>query len=417
MTPPHECGILLMQTGQYHSDCSAAAAADIQISWERRRQPWETPGLPSAFFRVSGKGGGHTQWNQSVVVRRRGRFVRKDKGGKVMRMSRRIRQVLAVRSQTLVIVTLVVAVVAAVSFSAVSADAIVYTSPTEFEGATTSLGDPVVIDFEDIDASPLNNTILGRPTFDGSYYADQGITFYSPNAVENDLYIAPGGLFWNESNSLSVYRFPFDPYLGGQYHNEDDLVVELDPPCAAVGFTLIDLGGGEDEYVQFIDWNGDLVAQVGFPDNFAPFRAFVGIVSADRPIALINIVEQADDGDDVNYDDFVLFPATIEISIDIKPGSYPNSINLGSKGVVPVAVLTTAEFDASTVDPATVQFADAYPLRWAMEDVDYEGDLDLIFHFKTLELNLDMDSTEATLTGETLSALLIQGTDTVNIVP
>jgi hypothetical protein len=103
--------------------------------------------------------------------------------------------------------------------------------------------------------------------------------------------------------------------------------------------------------------------------------------------------------------------------IDIKPGSDPNSINLGSKGVVPVAVLTTEGFDASSVDPATVLFAGAAPLRWAMEDVDYDGDLDLIFHFKTQELGLDMSSTEATLTGQTFDGIPIEGTDTVNIVP
>jgi hypothetical protein len=107
----------------------------------------------------------------------------------------------------------------------------------------------------------------------------------------------------------------------------------------------------------------------------------------------------------------------VEVAIDIKPGSDPNSINLESKGVVPVAVLTTDDFDASIVDPATVVFAGASPLRWAMEDVDGDGDLDLLFHFKGQELDLDEDSTEATLTGTTFDGLPIEGTDTVNIVP
>ena len=35
------------------------------------------------------------------------------------------------------------------------------------------------------------------------------------------------------------------------------------------------------------------------------------------------------------------------VTIDIKPGSFPNRINLRSKGVIPVAVLTTATFDAT----------------------------------------------------------------------
>ena len=127
----------------------------------------------------------------------------------------------------------------------------------------------------------------------------------------------------------------------------------------------------------------------------------------------------ASDGEDMGrlFDECDCAPPVVEVTIDIKPGSYPNSINLKSKGVVPVAVLTTDDFDASTVDPSTVLFAGASPLRWAWEDVDGDGDVDVLFHFKTQELNLDGDSTEATLTGETFDAVQIEGTDTVNIVP
>lgn len=110
-------------------------------------------------------------------------------------------------------------------------------------------------------------------------------------------------------------------------------------------------------------------------------------------------------------------PLAIPVLIDIKPGSYPNSINLKSKGVVPVAVLTTQDFDAVTVDAGTVEFAGAAPLRWTWEDVDDDGDVDLLLHFRTQELNLDENSTEATLTGETLTGDEIEGTDEVRIVP
>lgn len=120
-------------------------------------------------------------------------------------------------------------------------------------------------------------------------------------------------------------------------------------------------------------------------------------------------------------DGYATYPINqlIEIAVDIKPGSEPNSINLGSKGVVPVAVLTTddPEFDATTVDPETVKFADAVPKHWTSEDVDEDGDIDLLFHFKIQELNLTESSEDATLTGETFGGDKITGTDLVRIVP
>jgi hypothetical protein len=108
----------------------------------------------------------------------------------------------------------------------------------------------------------------------------------------------------------------------------------------------------------------------------------------------------------------------VPILIDIKPGGYPNSINLNSPGSVPVAILTTTDFDASTVNPTTVTFANAPPIRWEMKDVDHDGDTDMLLHFNTQDLNLDKNSREATLTGKTDDEMdIVVGTDSVNIVP
>jgi len=114
------------------------------------------------------------------------------------------------------------------------------------------------------------------------------------------------------------------------------------------------------------------------------------------------------------------------ISIDIKPGSDPNSINCGNaNGVIAVAILTTGTFDATTVDHRTVTFAGAgethvdkktgEPRRHA-EDVDGDGDIDLVFHFRLGDTSLTCASTEAALQGETFAGQPITGADYVRMV-
>jgi hypothetical protein len=130
------------------------------------------------------------------------------------------------------------------------------------------------------------------------------------------------------------------------------------------------------------------------------------VFELDRPVTLTGGVYF------FSHDAVVVAP----VVIDIKPGIYPNSINLKSKGVIPVAVLTASEFDASTVAPSTVVLAGASPVRWTKKDVDDDGDLDMLFHFKTEDLMLNENSTEAILIGSTQNGIPLKGTDTVNIV-
>ena len=111
----------------------------------------------------------------------------------------------------------------------------------------------------------------------------------------------------------------------------------------------------------------------------------------------------------------------LDIEIDIKPGSEPNSINPDSKGVIPVAILTTGDFDAASVNATTVLFGkegnEAAPVHDALEDVDGDGDIDMILHFKTQETGIGEGDTEAILTGQTLDSKNFKGTDAVRIVP
>jgi len=135
-------------------------------------------------------------------------------------------------------------------------------------------------------------------------------------------------------------------------------------------------------------------------------------------------------------------PTTTEIGIeiDIHPTSCPNPLNVGSGGVLPVAILGTADFDVTQVDPDTVKLEGVDPLRWALEDVatPYIGDpctsayacttdgpdgyLDMTFKFKQKEVAealggvSDGDVLCLTLTGNLWDGTPIEASDVVIIL-
>jgi len=129
--------------------------------------------------------------------------------------------------------------------------------------------------------------------------------------------------------------------------------------------------------------------------------------------------------------------AQVPVSVDIKPQSCPNPLNTNSKGVLPVAILGTADFDVTTVDPTTVLLEGVAPVDDSLEDVSTpvvvgypcecdtlgpDGYMDLTLKFKTQDIvgalgaMNDGDVIVLTLTGTTYAGTLIQGQDCVVII-
>ena len=117
----------------------------------------------------------------------------------------------------------------------------------------------------------------------------------------------------------------------------------------------------------------------------------------------------------------------VPVDIDIKPGSYPNSVNCKSGGGnVPVGIFSDGTFDARLVDPYTLKLegflvAEEHG-RVHAQDLDGDGDLDVVVHLDrenvceaTLGLPLKED-VSVDLTGETTDGLEFKGTDTIRVV-
>jgi hypothetical protein len=115
------------------------------------------------------------------------------------------------------------------------------------------------------------------------------------------------------------------------------------------------------------------------------------------------------------------FEPIFEVSIDIKPGSDPNSINACSRGLVSVAILATDTFSpANVIDPESCTLeGHGLAIRgktrylWSIEDVDGDGDDDLVLKFETENLELQEGPDELEVS---CNAGDFVGSDSVNVV-
>ena len=225
-------------------------------------------------------------------------------------------------------------------------------------------------------------------------------------------------------------RAGFDPDLGSEviefpgalYYTEDPIaddggteeasgqgikVLYVDTPTAGEYTLNVHGGEGQDYEITFLGFDQDAISQ-SFDDS--------------RTASAVNPPSYR-----ITYDPLPGSPFAVEFigQIDVKPGSDPNSINCNNKSaVITVALLTTETFDALSVDHETVSFESATELhvdkrtgepKRHEEDIDGDGDIDLVFHFLLEETTLTCESTDAVLEGHTFDGLRIRGSDTLRM--
>lgn len=230
------------------------------------------------------------------------------------------------------------------------------------------------------------------------------------------VFVRENGI-WAEQQKL----LPSD----GAQHEEFGYSVSIDGDSAIIGALFDDDSGffSGSAYV-FANENGVWSEQQKLTASDAQGAEYFGIsVSLDAGTVIVGAASDDDNG--FASGSAYLYNLAQEVVIDIKPGSSENTINLTSDGVVPVAILSSADFDASTLDIDTLLLAVAGVRTVGKQEkplchlslVNADDYYDLVCQFNTDELQLEPADTSAALEGQTLSGTAIRGEDTITIVP
>ena len=198
-----------------------------------------------------------------------------------------------------------------------------------------------------VNGGPAEQSFALETFGDGKFLGDKRVVLRLSNLMD----VAPG--FITQASALIIDNDPYDPYLlddfeRGAYLWQADDAVTLETPEIASGDPLAIPGQGP--YEQVLD--------------------------VSTPVVVDTVIA----------------------------GNLCNNGN----GVVPVAILTTDNFDATTVDHTTVRFgaaAETHSNKKGVtrhtEDFDGDGKIDLVFHFRVNETGYNCDTTETVLSGST----------------
>ena len=197
--------------------------------------------------------------------------------------------------------------------------------------------------------------------------------------------------------------------------------------------------------------------------NYAPIDAFGFSGAVETDVIRLSLIADAD-GDgyaypepdsrisshpaaDCNDNDPAVNPGMLEFPFDNKDNDcnpltldtegfvgvsiqFPPTVKLGTKSLLPLAILSTATFDATKVDPQSLTLEDAHialnrgkgtPLA-SFSDVNKDGRLDLVVHVITADMTVAASDTQVVLLGRTLPSpgqpsVSIRGVATIKVIP
>jgi hypothetical protein len=285
-------------------------------------------------------------------------------------------------------------------------------SPVVFDGSGSSDpdDDPLTFDWNFSDPSDL--TSGSGPTPSHTYVNDGvfevNLTVTDPAGATNVA--ATTVEITNVSPTVGPVTGPVEPVLVGTE--------------VTVGTDFTDPGPLDTHYGT-IDWGDGSVLAADLTETGGS-GSVSGIHTYTTPGAYTVQVSVADDDGGTGAS---ILELVVEVEIDIKPGSDQKCFNNNGRGVIPVAILGTVDFDVTELDPATVELEGLsvmargrrHKLRARFDDVSGpngvpDGFIDLVVQIKGVDGTFARGSSTATLRGYLFDGTEIVGRDDICVV-
>ena len=252
-----------------------------------------------------------------------------------------------------------------------------------------------------LESDPSGN--LYAAGFDGSFYSVNTTTgqltlignMGFPSIM--DLAFDPSGTLWAVGNCANLYTV--DPSTGAGTHQQVLTGPGLGCPMG--------LAAAPDGQIYMTDYRVD-----------SPLYAVDTATGVATPVGAAMTVGPPHGGD--------IF-GVLQVSVDIKPGSSGIPVNPRSNGVVPVAILGSADFDVAAVDVSTLAFGpggaspahdltDSGTYSDHLQDVNGDGFVDLVTHYRQKQTGIAVGDTDACLSGTTVGGAPFEGCDSVSVL-
>ena len=202
--------------------------------------------------------------------------------------------------------------------------------------------------------------------------------------------------------------------LGGKATDEIIVTVNID--------TIAPKITAPDAVIKIANIAGGYSGEIGSPatsDNCGGVLAITNDALRIFPLGITKVIWKATDANgNSSTSEQTVTVNPIPVTVDVKPGSNDNPINLKSNGKIPVAILSLNGFLASSIDMLSVKFG---PNRIAtlmgnLEDVNSDGAPDLMLHFDNQSAGIAQADTKVELTGKTIAGVDFKGSDKISIV-